>query len=151
MLAGLVLLEALSILLFAALLVRQQTKEVHQRMVQGLAHQVTSMALQAKEALIQNQPGWVGLSVKMTGESPSVALALVTDPAGNVLFVSEGVPEQVTLNPVERSQIPLMTRDEPRVFTLGKINGRVPARSILAAISAALPGSSGSAPGIMNS
>ncbi len=120
MLAGLVLLEALSILLFAALLVRQQTKEVHQRMVQGLAHQVTSMALQAKEALIQNQPGWVGLSVKMTGESPSVALALVTDPAGNVLFVSEGVPEQVTLNPVERSQIPLMTRDEPRVFTLGK-------------------------------
>jgi signal transduction histidine kinase/HAMP domain-containing protein len=119
MLAGLVLLEALSILLFAALLVRQQTKEVHQRMVQGMAHQATSMALQAKEALLQNQPGWVGLSVKMTGESPSVALALVTDPAGNVLFVSEGVPGQVTLNPVERAQIPLMTKDEPRVFNLG--------------------------------
>ena len=119
MLAGLVLLEALSIVLFAALLVRQQTKEVHQRMVQGMEHQVISMALQAKEALLQNQPGWVGLSVKMAGESPSVAHALVTDPAGNVLFVSEGVPEQVELNPVERAQIPLMTKDEPRVFTLG--------------------------------
>jgi signal transduction histidine kinase/HAMP domain-containing protein len=119
MLAGLVLLEALSILLFAALLVRQQTKEVHQRMVQGAEHQVTSMALQAKEALLENQPGWVGLSVKMAGESPSVARALVTDPAGNVLFVSEGVPEQVKLNPLERAQIPLMTKDEPRVFTLG--------------------------------
>jgi signal transduction histidine kinase/HAMP domain-containing protein len=120
MLAGLVLLEALSIALFAALLVRQQTQEAHQRMMQGLAHQVTSMALQAKEALLQNRPGWVGLTVKMTGESPSVAFAKVTDPSGSVLFVSEGVPEQFTLNPVERAQIPLMKKDEPRVFTLGK-------------------------------
>ncbi len=120
MLAGLVLLEALSILLFAALLIRQQSQEVHQRMVQGLAHQVTSMALQAKEALMQNRPGWVGLSVKMVGESPSVAVAMVTDPAGKVLFVSEGVPEQFTLNSAERAQIPLMKTDEPRVFTLGK-------------------------------
>ena len=120
MLAGLVLLEALSIGLFAALLIRQQTQEVHQRIVQGLAHQVTSMSLQAQEALLQNRPGWVGLSVKMVGESPSVAFAKVTDPAGNVLFVSEGVAGQVTLNPLERAQIPLMIKDEPRVFTLGK-------------------------------
>src|ERR1035441_10143946 len=120
MLAGLVLLEALSILLFVALLIRQQSQEVHQRMVQGLAHTVTSMALQAKEALLQNRPVWVGLSVKMVGESPSVALAKVTDGAGNVLFVSEGVPEQFTLNSVERAQIPLMTKAEPRVFPLGK-------------------------------
>jgi len=119
MLAGLVLLEALSILLFAALLVRQQTKEVQQRMVQGLAHQVTSVALQAKEAMLQDRPGWVGLSVKMAGESPSVALAMVTDPAGKVLFVSEGVPDQVTLNAQERAQMRLMTKDEPRVFTVG--------------------------------
>lgn len=120
MLAGLVLLEALSILLFAALLIRQQSQEVHQRMMQGLVHQVTSMALQAKEALLQNRPVWVGLSVKMVGESPSVALAKVTDAAGNVLFVSEGVPEQFPLNSVERAQIPLMTKAEPRVFSLGK-------------------------------
>jgi signal transduction histidine kinase len=119
MLAGLVLLEALSILLFAALLIRQQTKELHQRMVQGMAHQATSMALQAKEALVQNEPSWVGLSLKMTGESPAVAFAKVTDPSGKVLFVSEGVPEQFTLNAVERAQIPLMKKDEPRVFTLG--------------------------------
>jgi signal transduction histidine kinase len=36
-----------------------------------------------------------------------------------VLFVSEGIPEQVTLNSVERAQIPLMVKDEPRVFTAG--------------------------------
>ena len=31
-----------------------------------------------------------GFSVKMMGEAPSVAFAKVTDPAGNVLFVSQG-------------------------------------------------------------
>jgi len=119
MLAGLVLLEALSIGLFAVLLVRQQVREVHQRMLQGMAHQVTSLSLETKEALIQNRPGWVGLSVKMVGESPAVSFAKVTDPAGNALFVSDGVPEEVTLSSIERAQIPFMTKDAPRVFTLG--------------------------------
>jgi PAS domain S-box-containing protein len=119
MLAGLVLLEALSIMLFAALLIHQQAQEVHQRMLQGLAHQVTLMSLDATEALLQNRPGWVGLSVKMVGESPSVALAKVTDPAGVVLFVSTGEPDHISLNRVERAQIPLMTTDAPRVFDLG--------------------------------
>src|SRR5271157_4112061 len=108
MLAGLVLLEALSLVLFAVLLVRQQAHEVYERAQQRLAHQATSMALQAKEALLQQRPGWVGLSVKMMGEAPSVAFAKVTDPAGNALYVSEGEPEQSQLDPVERAQIPLM-------------------------------------------
>jgi PAS domain S-box-containing protein len=120
MLAGLVLLEALSLALFAALLIHQQAQEVHQRMLQGLAHQVTLMSLDAKEALLQNRPGWVGLSVKMVGESPSVALAKVTDPAGVVLFVSEGEADHVALNQVERAQIPLIITDAPRVFDLGE-------------------------------
>jgi PAS domain S-box-containing protein len=119
MLAGLVLLEALSIMLFAALLVHQQTREVHQRMLQGLAHQVTALSLDAKEALQQSQPGWVGLSVKMVGESPSVALAKVTDPDGVVLFASQGDPDLMPLSGIERAQIPLMTTDAPRVFALG--------------------------------
>src|SRR5271166_4896818 len=120
MLAGLVLLEVLSIVLFAALLVRQQAHEVHERMLHRLAHQSTSMALQATEALQQDRRTWVGLSVKMMGEAPSVAFAKVTDPAGNVLFVSRGEPEQVELDPAERAQIPLLTSGEPRVFAYGK-------------------------------
>ena len=120
MLAGLVLLEALSLGLFTALLIRQQTREIYERAEHRLAHQATSVSLQAKEALLQQRPGWVGLSVRMMGEAPSVASAKITDPAGNVLFVSEGEPEQHPLDPVERAQIPLMTKDEPRVFTLGK-------------------------------
>ena len=55
MLAGLVLLEVLSIGLFVALLVRQQAHEVHDRMMHRLAHQATSMALQSNEALEQQR------------------------------------------------------------------------------------------------
>ena len=119
MLAGLLLLEALSLALFAALLIHQQTRDVFERAQQRLAHQATSVALQAKEALLQDRPSWVGLSVKMMGEAPSVAFAKVTDPAGNMIFVSTGAPEKYVLDPEERAQIPLMTQDQPRVFNLG--------------------------------
>ena len=120
MLAGLVLLEVLSIALFAALLIRQQAHEVHEHMLQRLAHQSTSMALQATEALQQDRRTWVGLSVKMMGEAPSVYFAKVTDPAGNILFVSSGEPEQMVLDPEERAQIPLTPRDDARVFVFAK-------------------------------
>jgi len=120
MLAGLVLLEALSLALFAGLLIRTQTHEVYDRAQQRLAHQATSIATQAKEALLQERPGWVHLSVKMMGEAPSVSFAKITDPGGKVLFVSSGEPEDKPLNSIERAQIPLMTREEPRVFSQGK-------------------------------
>ncbi|MGA9672835.1 MAG: ATP-binding protein [Terracidiphilus sp.] len=119
MLAGLVLLEVLSLGLFAALIIHQQTHDVYVRAQHRLAHQSSSMAAQAREALLQQRPNWVGLSVRMMGEAPSVAIAKVTDPAGNVLFVSTGDTDQTQLTPVERAQIPLMTKDEPRVFDLG--------------------------------
>jgi len=117
MLAGLVLLEALSIGLFATLLVRQQAHEVHQHMLHRLEHQSTSMALQASEALQQNRDGWVGLSVHMMGESPSVSFAKITDPAGNILFVSQGQPEASSLDSTERAQIASRPIHDPIVFS----------------------------------
>ena len=57
-----------------------------------LAYEATSLALQAREALLQERPGWVGLSVRMMADAPNVAIAKVTDPAGNVLFVGKGEP-----------------------------------------------------------
>jgi PAS domain S-box-containing protein len=120
LLASVVLLEALSIGLFAVLLIHRQTSEVYLHTRQRVAHHATSMALQAREALLQQQPGWVGLSVRMMGEAPDVALAKVTDPAGNVLFASKGEPEQIKLTPVERAQIPLAAQGEQRIFDLGR-------------------------------
>jgi PAS domain S-box-containing protein len=120
MFAGLVLLEVLSIGLFAALLIRQQAHEVHSRMVHRLEHQASSMALQASEALEQQRPAWVGLSVRTMGEGPSVASAKVTDLAGNVLYTSHGEPEQAVLSSAERAQIPLSSKDEAKVFAFDK-------------------------------
>ncbi len=118
MLAGLLLLETLSISLFGLLLVRQQTNEVYLRARTRLSYEASSVALQASEALLQNRPGWVGLSVKMMGEAPTVALAKVTDQAGNVLFVSKGEADQVRLDPEELAQIPLVAHQDPRFFIL---------------------------------
>ncbi len=119
MLAGLVLLEVLSIMLFAALLISRQSYEVRRHAQRRLAHEATSLALQAREALLQDRPGWVGLSVSMMGEGPNVAAAKITDPAGNMLFVSHGEADETALEPIERAQIALMKKDEPRVFSLG--------------------------------
>lgn len=119
MLAGLLLLEALSILLFAALLISRQTGEVHERARLRLAHQATSMALQAHEALRQERPGWVGLSVAMMGETPGVKIAKVTDPMGNVLFSSVGEADEMRLDPAEFAQIPLKHPGQAVVFDFG--------------------------------
>src|ERR1035438_1983843 len=120
MLAGLVLLEALSLALFAALLIRQQGREAYRHAQQRLASQAASVALQAKEALLQQRPGWVGLSVKMMGEAASEAFAMGTEPAGNALFVSQGGADLKKHDAAGRAQIPLATPDEPRIFTVGR-------------------------------
>ena len=119
MLAGLVLLETLSIVLFAVLLLRQQTHESHLRAQQRLVNQASFMALQAREALLQNQPGWTERSVAMMGKAPDVSAAKVTDLAGNVLYVSGVEPLQTELDTVELEQIPMVRHEEPRVFALG--------------------------------
>lgn len=118
MLAGLVLLEALSVVLFAALLIRQQTQEAHLRAQQRMAHHARSMALEASEAFAQKRPGLIAQSARMMDDAPDVSIAKVTDPAGNMLFVSEGKVEGMALNPIERAQIPLVRNEEPRVFAL---------------------------------
>ena len=118
MLAGLLLLETLSIGLFAALLIHQQTAEVYRRAQTRLSYEASTVAMQATEALIQNRPGWVGLSVTMMGEAPTVSFVKVTDPAGNVLFVSKGDADQVKLEPEERAQIPRVSRQDPLFFVL---------------------------------
>ena len=118
MLAGLLLLETLSISLFAIILVRQQAAEVYLRARTRLSYEASSVALQSTEALLQNRPGWVGLSVKMMGESPTVALVKVTDPAGNILFISRGEADQFKLEPQEMAQLQSVRHDDPHFFVL---------------------------------
>ncbi|MFZ0744849.1 MAG: ATP-binding protein [Terracidiphilus sp.] len=119
MLAGLVLLEGLSIGLFAGLLIGKQAHEVHERVRRRLGSQAVTLAMQAREALLQGRPGWIGLSARMMADAPSVATAKVTDPLGNVLFVGTGDADATRLTSIERAQIPLKGQSQSRIFSLG--------------------------------
>src|ERR1700759_5639035 len=109
----LMLLEALSVALFATILVRIETRDVRRRAVERLAHQATSLALQAEEAYRQGPPELVLPSLRMMGAAPSVAHAKITNAAGDVVFVSDGEPAQHPLDPAERDQIAKINGHEP--------------------------------------
>ena len=119
MLLGLVLLEALSISLFALLLVRLQGRDLREHAKQRLISQASSVASQAQEAMLEDREDWLAASVRMMGKAPSVAQAKVTDPNGNMLEVSPGVATRTMLDPAEREQIPLIRGTVPRVFSFG--------------------------------
>ncbi|MGH9598500.1 MAG: ATP-binding protein [Terracidiphilus sp.] len=117
MLAGLLLLEALSIGLFAAVLVRQETHRVYERAQRILAYDSTSLATQSAEALDEQRPSWVDLSVRTVVDSPVVESAKITDRAGRVLFFTGEGEDQADLTPDELAQIALVRGDIPRLFT----------------------------------
>jgi len=124
LLGGLVLLEALSLLLFAAVLVRQQGQESFEHARQRLEHQSNSLALQAQEALKGGRPEAIALSVRMMAEAPSVDIAKVTDPHGTVLFGSAGPSNGVVslqpLSAYQLVQIGKIRGDRALFFALGR-------------------------------
>ncbi|HEY1987770.1 MAG TPA: ATP-binding protein [Terracidiphilus sp.] len=120
MLLGLVLLEALSIGLFALLLIRLQQGDVRRHAQERLASQVVSISSQAQEAIVANRSDWLALAVRMMGKAPSVAHAKVTDPSGKVLFVFPGEVGNTQLNPDERNEMSMARGDSSTVFAFGK-------------------------------
>ena len=119
LLLGLVLLEALSITMFALLLIQLQSRDLRRHMRQRLISQATSVGSQAQEAMLEDRADWLGAAVRMMGKAPSVLQAKVTDPAGNVLAVSPGLPSRTVLEPAERQQMPVFRGASPKVFTFG--------------------------------
>ncbi|HET6206409.1 MAG TPA: ATP-binding protein [Terracidiphilus sp.] len=119
MLLGLVLLEALSIGLFALVLIRIQSRDVRRHVEERLASQVTSIAAQSKEAFFANRQDWLALAVRIMGNAPSVAEAKVTDQAGNILVISPGQASRSALAPAERAQMQPISGAGPRFFRFG--------------------------------
>ena len=119
MLVGLILLELLSIALFTLLVVvRLETRE-HLRIRRRLAHEAESVALQAAQGLERGHHDWIAVSVRMMGNSPSVAIAVVTDPAGRIVAVSEGDPASIALEREERARLAHVRHQEPYIFEMG--------------------------------
>ena len=112
------LLEAISLLLFAAILIRQQAHEVFDRARQRLEHQSTSLAVQAQEALQGGRPESIVISTRMMGESPSVDIARVTDARGKILFSSEGSAAAQPLQAGELAQLKYLSGENAYFFAL---------------------------------
>ncbi len=112
MLAGLLLLEVLSIGLFAALLAQQQNLRTNQRAQSWLEYESTALANQTAEALEQQRPSWVDLAVRTIVDSPIVESAKMVSPSGDVLFVRSVKQEPTGLRAAERAQTPLVQRGE---------------------------------------
>lgn len=115
----LMLLEALSVGLFATILVQIERHEIRQRAMERLAHQATTVALEAEEAYRQQRLDLVIPSLHMMGAAPSVARAKITDAAGRVLYVSDGEPAQHPLTAGEMAEIARIHGHEPLVFSFG--------------------------------
>jgi PAS domain S-box-containing protein len=120
MLLSLFLIETLGIALFALLLTRYQHNAVSDRATRNLEHQSSSLALQARQAILDGRPDLTVQAVKMMADTPSVARAIITDPTGKVLFTSEGDPGKHPLTVEELAQIPQVNSDSPHVFWSGR-------------------------------
>jgi hypothetical protein len=119
MLAGLLLLEILSIGLFAGLLTVQQVRRTNQRAQYWLQYESTALANESAEALEQQRPSWVDLAVRTVVDAPIVQSAKIVSPSGEVLFFRSARQESSDLSPSEHTQIPLAIRDQSRVFPTG--------------------------------
>ncbi len=119
LISWLMLLEALSVGLFATFLVQVEKREVRQRANERLAHQATSIAMQAEEAYRQGRLELVLPSLRMMGAAPSVADAKISDATGTVQLTSRSEGPQLSLEPSEKAAMGLVREHQPLVFSFG--------------------------------
>lgn len=82
---GLILFEGLLVIGFAALLVREQAAEIHERARARLESEVNLLALQSQESLSQGHAAYLVPILRATINSPSIRAAMVTDTDGRVI------------------------------------------------------------------
>lgn len=119
MLLSLVLIEVLSIALFAFFLVRGEEEDSETRTVQRVKDQAAQLAVQSAQGIIQERPDWVGLALKVLADSPTVAGAKITDSTGKVLFNSSGNAAEQALTSEELEQIEQSQGNAAHAFRFG--------------------------------
>jgi PAS domain S-box-containing protein len=120
MLLGLVFIETLSIALFAFLLTDYLQHQIFSRVRSRLQSQSSSLALQTCQSILDRRHDLTDLTVKLQAGFGSVARAAITDPAGKVLFASEGEAVAHPLTTEELAQIGHIGADAPHIFQFGK-------------------------------
>jgi PAS domain S-box-containing protein len=118
MLAGLLLLEVLSIGFFAAVLTRQQIVRSRRSIRERLEYETNLMAMQTAEAVEDGHPSSIASLTKVISDSPTVTAANVSDAEGTLLYLSDGEATRATLRPAEQDQIQLVKGEVLHIFSL---------------------------------
>src|ERR1700679_2396542 len=122
MLLGLVLIETLSIALFAFLLTDYLQHQVSSRTHSRLDHQSLSLALQVRQPILDNRGDLILQAVKLQAGFGSVLRTFITDPTGKILFTSEAAAARRPLTAEELAEIRHVKPDASHIFQFG--NGR---------------------------
>lgn len=85
---GLIVLEGLVVLVFASLLVHEQTSEIHRHAEQRIQSQANLLALQAQQALSRDEQAYLEPIVHAMLTSPTIRNAMVTSPDGRIIASS---------------------------------------------------------------
>ncbi|MGC1293578.1 MAG: HAMP domain-containing protein, partial [Alloacidobacterium sp.] len=117
MIASLVLFELLVLAVFAVFLIREQQKELQQRVDRRLEYQGSQLALQAGNLLEENKIETLQALVSSMLDYPSIGSVQITDLQGVTLVGTDpALKGTLNLSPVERNY--LRSLAEPTLFTL---------------------------------
>jgi PAS domain S-box-containing protein len=117
LIASLVLFELLVLAVFAVFLIREQQKELQQRVDRRLEYQGSQLALQAANLLEENKTETLQALVSSMLEYPSIGSVQITDLQGFTLVGTDpALKGTLNLSPVERNY--LRSLAEPTLFTL---------------------------------
>jgi methyl-accepting chemotaxis protein len=117
LIASLVLFELLTLAIFAVFLVREQRKELQQRVDRRLEYQGSQLALQASVAIAEGRTRSLQSLVASMLQYPSVGSVQITDLQGVTIIGSDAsMNGKLNLTPIERNY--LRTLAVPTLFTL---------------------------------
>jgi signal transduction histidine kinase/HAMP domain-containing protein len=117
LIASLVLFELLALGIFAFFLVREQQKELQQRVDRRLEYQGSQLALQASSAIADGKTATLQGMVSSMLRYPSIGSVQITDPQGTAIAGTDAsMNGKLNLTPVEHNNLRNLAK--PTIFTL---------------------------------
>lgn len=117
LIASLVLFQLLTLAIFAVFLVREQQKELQQRVDRRLEYQGSQLALLASTAIAEGRTASLQVLIGAMLQYPSISSVQITDPQGVTLIGSDlSMNGKLNLTSIERNY--LRSLEKPTLFTL---------------------------------
>jgi signal transduction histidine kinase len=106
LIAGLILFEVLLVAMLATVMVAVQSRELDRRSERRVDYQVSLLAVQAEDALLDRDPAMLERVVEKMRHSPSIRAIQVTDTRGvTIVSADPSMKGKVNLSPVEQKYL----------------------------------------------